>query len=171
MSTAYWQCPACGYQCHGPWRDDRDAVAWHEAGHTLMRWLRLPATVGTTCIHPDGSGFSDTARPGADVSTEDALLITIAGPVAEVGLLGETLNVEESRSDDLTAIFALLTPTYVHGALGGHMTQREAFDHYWQRAFTALWQAFDTLEALAEGLRDDAVLTAADIREICGDAT
>jgi hypothetical protein len=82
-----WQCPTCGYQYAGPPLADLEPAAWHEAGHTLMRWLRLPATVGSTCLHPDGSGLSDTATPGAALRTEDQLLLLVAGPVAEVGLL------------------------------------------------------------------------------------
>jgi hypothetical protein len=38
MSTDAWQCPACGYRLQYPVREDLDPVAWHEAGHTLMRW-------------------------------------------------------------------------------------------------------------------------------------
>jgi hypothetical protein len=114
-----------------------------------MRWLRLPDTVGATCLHPDGSGFSDTSRPGVEIRTEDALLLLVAGPVAEVGMLGTPLDLDQSHSDDLTAIFALLTPAYLHEWLGGRYTQREAFHYYWQWAHKELWREFDALEALA----------------------
>jgi hypothetical protein len=167
MSTDPWQCPSCGYRLQYAVREDLDPVAWHEAGHTLMRWLLLPETLGDTCMHPDGSGYSATSRPGDVIRTEDQILLTLAGPVAEVGMLGGPLDLEHTHSEEVTTVFALLTPAYLRGWLGGHYTQREAFDYYWQRTFQELWRAFDALEALAEQLTRSSILTAAEIRAIC----
>jgi hypothetical protein len=138
-----------------------------ESPNALMRWLLLPETLGDTCIHPDGSGYSATSRPGDVIRTEDVILLTLAGPVAEVGMLGGTLELEQAHSEDIASVLACLTPDYLHGWLGERYTQREAFDYYWQRAFEALWREFDALEALAEQLTLSSILTADEIRAIC----
>lgn len=88
MRPKRWQGPACHYRWQGPLINDLEPAAWHEAGHTVMRWLRLPDTLGTTCMHPDGPGCSDTSTPGESIWAEDALLIRMAGPLAECGWMG-----------------------------------------------------------------------------------
>jgi len=87
-----------------------------------MRWLLLPETLGDTCIHPDGSGYSATSRPGEAIQREEAILLTLAGPVAEVGMLGGTIDIEQSHSEDIASVLAWLTPDYLHGWPGGRYT-------------------------------------------------
>jgi len=80
-------------------RARRRAAAFHEAGHAVVRIVRLGTATGID-IHDDGSGYShgsgDTCRATDDIE------ITLAGPLAEararkVSLLAVTLT---GGSDD-----------------------------------------------------------------------
>ena len=109
-----WQCDNCGYtveeQAVRSWQR-REKAAWHEAGHAVMRWLRL-GEAGPICIHPDGTGLSAAVRYGMRLETEDHLLILVAGLVAEAALAPMVimqcgLNVEQSSGEDLDRARAL----------------------------------------------------------------
>jgi len=67
--------------------EERGKVALHEAGHTAMRYWR-GLEMGAVCIHPDGTGMCAAAVPGDGIRLEDAILVTIAGPIGEVGSRG-----------------------------------------------------------------------------------
>jgi hypothetical protein len=158
-----WECAACGYHLASPLRDDLTHVAWHEAGHAVMRW-RLGTPPGAICLHPDGSGFSAPATPWQVIETHDLLLITLAGIASEVGGRLGQLNLETSKADDLDAARALLTPAYRAARFAPRrLTQQQALRQYYDEACTLWWQDFDLVEAVAEALLDARVLSAADL--------
>ena len=160
-----WQCAVCGYRLQYPVQDDLTHVAWHEAGHAVMRW-RLGEPPGAICLHPDGSGFSAPATPGQLRPTHDLLLITLAGIAAEVG--GRPiLNLETSKADDLDEALEMLTPDYIAWRFAPHTrTQQEALREYYEQARTLIWKDFDYVEAVAEALLAASSLSADDLREM-----
>ena len=156
-----WQCAACGYRLQYPVRDDLTNVAWHEAGHAVMRWRRgtLP---GAICLHPDGSGFSAAATPGQCLRRHDLVLITLAGIAAEVG---RSLILEHSKAEDLDDARQLLTPDFLAAwFVSRTLTQEEALRAFYDQACTLIWEDFDTVEAVAAALLDAGSLSAADLQ-------
>jgi hypothetical protein len=80
---------------------DQDAIntaCVHEAGHCVMRWLRI-GVVTNTIVYRDGSGCSFAS--GSHISVEDDVLISLAGIAAETGCGLLRVNLERSRFVDL----------------------------------------------------------------------
>jgi hypothetical protein len=168
MPHESWQCSACGDRLQGPVLENLDHVAAHEAGHAVMHWLLLPETLGLTCIHPDGSGTCMSSRPEDLVWIEDKLLIVMAGPVAEAGMLKVPhFDFERARCHDFEEARHLLTPTILQQWLRGRFTQMEAMQYYYETAHKRLWPYVEALDFLAWRLTLQYVLTADEVREIC----
>jgi hypothetical protein len=158
-----WQCAACGYRLQYPVRDDLTNVAWHEAGHAVMRW-RLGTLPGAICLHPDGSGFSAVATPGQYLRRHDLVLITLAGIAAEVG---RSLILEHSKAEDLDDARQLLTSDFLAAwCFPRTLTQEEALHASYDQACTLIWEDFDTIEAVAAALLDAGSLSAADLQAL-----
>jgi Peptidase M50B-like len=156
-----WQCAVCGYRLQYPVRDDLTHVAWHEAGHAVMRW-RLGTTPGAICLHPDGSGFSAVGTSGQLLRRHDLVLITLAGIAAEVG---RALILAASQAEDLDAARQLLTPDFCAGRFFPRtLTQEEALRSYYDQACTLIWEDFDIVEAVADALLNEGSLSSEDLQ-------
>jgi len=89
MTPADLRCDACGYTCsliETPNPEQLTSAARHEAGHAVMRWVR-GYPLSPVCIHADGSGLCTGQTPGLMIRHADLLLVAVAGPLAEVGLI------------------------------------------------------------------------------------
>jgi hypothetical protein len=156
-----WQCAVCGYRLPYPVQDDLTHVAWHEAGHAVMRW-RLGTPPGAICLHPDGSGFSAVGTPGQLLRRQDLVLITLAGIAAEVG---RSLILEASQAEDLDDARQLLTPDFrAAWFFPRTLTQEEALRSYYDQACTLIWEDFDTVEAVAAALLNEGSLSPEDLQ-------
>jgi hypothetical protein len=144
--------------------EHREAVAFHKAGHAVMRWLQ-GCPLGPVCIHPDGTGRCETPTPDRRMRREDAVCIALAGPCAEVGALTE-INLEASHSSDLDSARQLLTPDYVQASFYPPLSQEEALRHYYNRVRDCLGREALLVEAVAEALLDAASLSAEALREV-----
>jgi len=167
---AAWRCPACGGGLEGPVRADLSPVAWHEAGHAVMRWHQGHPP-GALCIHPDGGGYSAPGLPGRVIDRDALLRITMAGMAGEMGGL-PGLDLAASTSADLEDARALLTPEYLaHLRRRGGPRQRtppEILQDFYEQARTLILQHFERVEAVAEALLEARTLSAHELQALLG---
>ena len=182
------KCRACGHRCEGPDVDDLESTARHEAGHTIMRALRLGVEyVGDTCIHSDGTGLSMPARP-TEVRGGDNLLITVAGYAAEYGSLelrerfgyapipDANLQGVHGGESDLDTLCTILTPDFLSRSFFNPnaypalvpMTQQEAIRNRWEWASELLQMYDDLCEDFAFRLERKRILRGSAARKLIG---
>jgi hypothetical protein len=147
----------------------REKLAYHEAGHAAMNWHRVHE-VQAVCVHPDGSGG---CRLGVDpemIDPLDWLLITLAGPVGEIGPLGR-INPETSHSQDFERVRMLLLPLVLFRGASPTPDPADALQHFVDLAFNELLltQCSDLYVAIGEQLLEQPWLSADALRTLCED--
>jgi hypothetical protein len=169
MSETLFTCPACDYTCPAmPWDEPAlQRVAYHEAGHAAMQWQRL-RTAGPLCVHPDGSGRCARHFLSEMISPLDDMLLTLAGPVGEVGVLAR-LNPAISHGGDMHRARLFLLPRLL--ALGGAPTLAPdaVLQHYSDVTANVLFTGtcFHLYSAIAEQLLEEPWLSAEAVQALC----
>jgi len=141
---------------------NEDAViitgARHEAGHAVMRWqLRWPAT--RLIVRDDGSGFC--AGTGRRVDAEEALLVALAGPAAEISMRAGLLDWERSHFGDFGKARHLLTQCVPAKDIDATLRYEFAF------ACEVLSHDSDLIDAIAERLHDRGEVSARSVAALC----
>ena len=172
MTEALFTCGACGYTCAQRWDEAlRETVAYHEAGHAAMSWHRVH-DAQAVCVHPDGSG---RCAHGFRFSTEildplDHLLVVLAGPVGEVGIL-ERINPATSQGHDFDYTRLFLLPRVLMYGYSAPPDPADALQHFCDLARDELFgpQCFDLYVAIADELLEQPWLSADARRTLCED--
>lgn len=134
---------------------EKQKAAYHEAGHALMKFLRLDVC-GDLSITDDGEGYcSGTGLHFRNVS--DSIKVYLAGYAAQLIFTGQDHSpIELFRTATSTFDFKMAVALirkdpvtkFVFGARGGG----KAFVSYWSRVQEELREHWHAVEVLAERL-------------------
>lgn len=139
-----------------------ETVAWHEAGHAVMRWLSgWPATA--LIANEDGSGFC--AGTGRRVGVSDHLRVMLAGPAAETGCGINRLDWTGTHFQDFDEARHLLARCV--WLVPPAMDVEEALRVHFDAVCRQLWDFWDLLEVIAERLSWDGRLSARSVAAVC----
>lgn len=147
-----------------------ETVAFHEAGHAVMRWLcGLPA--GRTAASQVG-GICEGS--GKEIDAESFILVSLAGYAVECNFGIEGRPDLESQTDDFNSARAALYKA-IHLRMRPNdkadsgievVSVGEAMIHYYDKACKMLWDNFEVVDNVATALIKERVLTSRQVSTV-----